>query len=322
MKPDSRKKKSARARRDLFRATASRCKGKVLIAGRDSVDLAPVIRLGSEETTVIETAEDRLPGHGTFDTVVLSGFLEHAGTDVERSLAAAWNLLAPEGRLVVNVPNQDSLPDSGQTRWFDRKSLRKLLLALGKPRLAGDQPYAWLCMVVKKEREGKKRLNRIQRDRYRVTARLCRGKVIELGCGEGYLASFISKRGLEVVGVDHSAAKIRRALEIHPHIQFAEGDIRDLGLPDQGFDTVVLAEVLEHIPEGPGAAMLATAWRLLKPGGRLVVSVPNEDCVPHHNHVREFDRRSLKRLLRPLGRARTVTDQPYRWLLMTVEKAS
>ena len=68
--------------------------------------------------------------------------------------------------------------------------------------------------------------------------------------------------------------------------------------------------------------MLVKAWKLLAPGGRLIVSVPNQDCVPHPNHVREFDRRSLKKVLGRWGRPRLITDQPYKWLMMTVEKTS
>jgi ubiquinone/menaquinone biosynthesis C-methylase UbiE len=121
--------------------------------------------------------------------------------------------------------------------------------------------------------------------------------------------------------VDISRDKISRARAAFPDLEFIECDIARLSLPDASFDTAVLAEVLEHVDEALGAVFLARAWRLLRPHGRLIVSVPNEDCIPHRNHVRVFDRRSLRALLRPLGRPKLVTDQPYKWLLMYVDKA-
>ena len=118
-----------------------------------------------------------------------------------------------------------------------------------------------------------------------------------------------------------SEEKIRRARKEHPGIPFMACDILGLSLPPESFDTVVLAEVLEHVPEKDGDAMLDKAWSLLRAGGRLIVSVPNEDCVPHPHHVRLFDRRSLRKLLASFGKPRLIADQPYKWLLMIVRKA-
>jgi 2-polyprenyl-3-methyl-5-hydroxy-6-metoxy-1,4-benzoquinol methylase len=205
-------------------------------------------------------------------------------------------------------------------RRFSRRGLRRLLKPLGKVKLTTDQPFRWLTMYVDKPRSSRRRPNRTCLNRFKVTARLCRGRVIELGCGEGNLTSRIRDRQLDVTGVDISRAKIRRAREEHPDIPFLQEDIRKLELPAEEFDTVVIAEVLEHVNEKVGTEILAKAWSLLKPGGRLIVSVPNEDCVPHPRHVREFDIRGLRRLLKAFGRPTIVTDQPFKWLMMYVEK--
>src|SRR5262249_6586501 len=144
--------------------------------------------------------------------------------------------------------------------------------------------------------------------------------VIELGCGEGDLTRLIRDRGLVVTGVDINDEKIRRARELYPDIPFLLEDIRNLELPAEEFDTVVLAEVLEHVNDDVGAEILARAWSLLKRGGRLIVSVPNENCVPHPNHVRQFDVQGLRNLLKALGKPTIVADQPFKWLMMYVEK--
>jgi 2-polyprenyl-3-methyl-5-hydroxy-6-metoxy-1,4-benzoquinol methylase len=319
-----------RALRWLCEATARRCRGPTAVLG-GVAQLAEAIRSRGLDAVEVDPASesaagDRAHPSGSFGTAVLCGVLEHASEkDAGRVLARAWDLVRPGGRLIVTVPNKDwpaaaDAEDDTPAREWNRRRLRRLLKRLGKPRLATDQPFRWLTMYVDKPRPHERRFHRTRHLRYRVTARLCRGKVIELGCGEGELSAMVCKRGHEVCGVDLSAEKIRRAREQHPEIPFIASDIRSLSLPDSSFDTAVLAEVLEHVDDAAGAEILAKAWALLKPRGRLIVSVPNEDCIPHPHHVRTFDRRGLKRLLAPLGRPRLVGDQPFKWLLMYVDK--
>lgn len=319
----TRDRKTRRAVRALAAALARRCRGRTLLYGQDP-EFGALLRAHHPDVEVAGPLDTSAPAsaRSLVGTVVLSGVLEgQEDEEARRRLAEAWALVAPGGRLLIAVPNPESETDSKGERAFDRGSLTRLLRELGKPRLATDQPYRWLTMYVSKPQEARPRENRTRRDRYRVTARLCKGRVIELGCGEGHLARAIADRGNEVVGVDISGEKISRARAAYPDLGFFECDIALLSLPNASFDTAVLAEVLEHVDDEVGATFLATAWRLLRPGGRLIVSVPNEDCIPHRNHVRVFDRRSLRALLKPLGRARLVGDQPYKWLMMYVDKA-
>lgn len=58
------------------------------------------------------------------------------------------------------------------------------------------------------------------------------------------------------------------------------------------------------------------------PGGRLIVSPPIEDCVPHRNHVRVCRRPGLEAELRPFGEPVLVTEQPYKWLPIYVDRGS
>lgn len=307
----------------LAQAVARRCRAPALVVQQR--DLGLTTALAERGVTLQEIEADHL-GSGaeeptTFRTVVITETLEYVAEDAaDEVLARAWLLVEPGGRLIVTVPNEGCASGTAQVRAFTRRRLRKVLQRLGQPRLATDQPYRWLMMYVEKPRAGGRPPPRTRRDRYRATARLCRGRVLELGSGEGHLARTIRDRGHEVVAVDLSVRKIETARASYPEIEFLRCDILELDLPDASFDTVVLAEVLEHVDAEHGEAMLAQAWRLLRPRGRLIVSVPNEDCIPHRNHVREFDRRSLARLLRRWGRPRLVTEQPFQWLMMYVDK--
>lgn len=316
-----------RATRALVRTLAARCRhrGPTAVLARDAAGFAAALRARGVAAVEHEIDDTGSPAaalrDGRFGSAIVFGVLERVGEETARTvLADAWALLRPGGRLLAVAPHGDGVRHADGVRAFRIRELRRMLRPLAKPALVTDQPFRWLAMSLEKPLGRARRPPRSRIDRYRVTARLCRGRVIELGCGEGHLSKMIHDRGLEVVGVDLSRVKIRHARDAYPEIPFLESDILRLELPDASFDTAILAEVLEHVPAATGDAMLRRAWRLLRAGGRLIVSVPYEDLIPHPNHVRQFDRRSLRAMLRPYGRARLVADQPLKWLLVRVEK--
>ncbi len=298
------------AARRLNKRTAARCHRRTLVLGRDGAELGQVIRARGLDVVLVDPSRSEVAGE--FETVVVNDLLEHLAQDeVSVVLSRAWSSVSPGGRLIVTVPHEEN--------GFSGRRLKKALRDFGEPKLATDQPYRFLTMLVEKP-GGKPKLRRLWRDRYRSIAKRCRGRTVELGCGRGELTKLIHDRGHGVVGVDKNAKKIAIARASYPEVEFLMSDILSVDLPDGGFETAVLAEVLEHVSGDVGDAMLDKAWRLLGPNGRLIVSVPNEDCIPHPNHLREFDRRGLESLLGAYGRPRACTDQPFKWLLMFVDK--
>jgi SAM-dependent methyltransferase len=98
------------------------------------------------------------------------------------------------------------------------------------------------------------------------------GAVLDVGCGNGYMLAGLRARGWRVQGVeltDDGAAYARRTLGL----PVAVGPLGSLGLAEGSFDVVVFWQSFEHLPDPRGT--LATAARLLRPGGLVVVSVPN-----------------------------------------------
>ena len=328
-----------RAMHRLARVIASQCRGLTLILGdpgQDTVDILEKRKgvsswLGPRrwsaawhpehhDISVTDNDQDHGSGQaGEYETVLVTGILEYLDDNqLEQYLHAAWKQLGTSGRLVVCVPNEDCIENTDQLQRFDRKRLRRLMKVFGRPRLVTNQPYKWLIMYV----DMRARISRSAEERHRVIAGLCHGSVIELGCGRGALAGAIAARGLQVLGVDMNPQKVDKARTRYPGVTFMQRDILDLDLDSQRFDTVVLAEVLEHVTEEIGSRVLDKAWSLVSDGGRLVISVPNEDCVPHPNHLCEFDSKSLRKLLRPFGRAVLVSEQPYKYLLMYVDRSA
>ena len=97
------------------------------------------------------------------------------------------------------------------------------------------------------------------------------GRALDAGCGTGRHARRLVDLGHDVVGVDLTPEMIDRARGRVPEARFLEGDLRALPLPDAAFDLVVCGLALAHLPDlSPAVAELA---RVLRPGGRLLVSV-------------------------------------------------
>jgi len=95
-------------------------------------------------------------------------------------------------------------------------------------------------------------------------------RVLDAGCGNGYLAGLIAKRGYDVTGIERPGF----ATAFPESARLVEADL-DQGLPqlDGVFDYVICADVLEHLRDP--AALLRACRRRLAPGGRLIGSLPN-----------------------------------------------
>jgi SAM-dependent methyltransferase len=96
-------------------------------------------------------------------------------------------------------------------------------------------------------------------------------RVLDLGCRYGALTRWYLE-GNEVVGIDVDREALAGAAELGIETHWADVE-EPLAFPDASFDVVVAGELLEHVREP--ARVVAEARRVLRPGGRLVASVPN-----------------------------------------------
>jgi SAM-dependent methyltransferase len=99
------------------------------------------------------------------------------------------------------------------------------------------------------------------------------GPTLDVGCGDGHFAAACIGRRLEA-GIDPNPASAAEARAAGVYRQVLTGSAADLPFGDAQFSSVVSNCVLEHIP--PLDESLAEIYRVLKPGGKLVITVPSE----------------------------------------------
>lgn len=98
--------------------------------------------------------------------------------------------------------------------------------------------------------------------------------IVDLGAGEGVLAQLLARRANSVICIDNSAAMVKVGTELarehgFDNLTYKLGDIEEVPLPDNSTDLALLSQALHHA--GKPEKALAEAWRILRPGGRLVV---------------------------------------------------
>jgi SAM-dependent methyltransferase len=114
--------------------------------------------------------------------------------------------------------------------------------------------------------------------RYEFALPFCAGKdVLDAACGVGYGTALLAERAREVVGldVDGDAIAYARRRYAAANVEFREGDVVELDLPDDSFDVVCSFETIEHVSDAD--AFLQQVRRVLRPGGVFLVSTPRAD---------------------------------------------
>lgn len=122
--------------------------------------------------------------------------------------------------------------------------------------------------------------------------------VLDAGCGDGRVAYELVRRGGQVLGIDTSDRAISLARVLVPKASFLVGTITEIrGCDNDFFDRSLALEVLEHLGEEEREQAVRELYRVLKPEGILIVSVPSIRVPLLDKHYVHFSEMTLKNLL-------------------------
>ena len=101
-------------------------------------------------------------------------------------------------------------------------------------------------------------------------------RILDLGCGTGYLTNLIAKSGAQVIGIDHSEDMISKARETYPQLDFKLKPATDFYF-DRPFDAIFSNAVLHWVLEKESA--IDCMFKNLKTGARLVLEMGGKNNV-------------------------------------------
>lgn len=97
--------------------------------------------------------------------------------------------------------------------------------------------------------------------------------ILDIGCGSGRVAEFLSDREFDVVGIDISRKMLELAKEKVPNVEFLRQDMRSLDFPRETFDGVLALYSIIHVPRKYHPGIFKKINRVLKPKGIAMISV-------------------------------------------------
>ena len=206
-------------------------------------------------------------------------------------------------RLAQEMPAP--VPEALAIADYEMRECASCGLVFADPMQSGDAPYyEWVT--------GFPQYHASARWEWRAMRRLLKGRgharILDIGCGDGTFLAFVADLpGIEVLGIDLSAANVERARARGVNARHAS--LEDLGKEGTRFDVVSMSHVLEHVADP--LRVIESAKQLLDKGGEIVLSVPYSPTsreylkpdimnLPPH-HLTRWKMGSLRRLAERSG---------------------
>lgn len=145
-----------------------------------------------------------------------------------------------------------------------------------------EQPYHWML------RRNDKGLYELRSKTVKKLLEPLKGKkILDVGCGDGKFTSALA-RETETIGIDFSENAIRFAKCLVPEASFLVMNATQMEFPDANFDVVTCLDVIEHLPGHRVKKVIDEIYRVLKPEGVFIISVPSKRMPLVHKHYRHY----------------------------------
>ena len=125
-----------------------------------------------------------------------------------------------------------------------------------------------------------KPLDRQLLDRFAASVRDV-GAACDMGCGPGHVARYLHQQGVQMCGIDLSVEMVKRARRLTPAVEFRQGDMIGLDVPDQTWAGIAAFYSIIHIHRGDVTRALGELRRVLRPNGILLLAFHVGDDTIH-----------------------------------------
>ncbi len=122
-------------------------------------------------------------------------------------------------------------------------------------------------------------------------------RVLDLGCGHGRLINLFDGLKIDYHGLDHSGELIEAAKRRFPGHSFQVGDVRQLPYSDALFGSVWLIALLHHLPPSASAKAIKEACRVVRPSGKVIITV----WQPHFSWLKNWRRHGRRSFFKKWG---------------------
>jgi SAM-dependent methyltransferase len=185
------------------------------------------------------------------------------------------------------VEGPDAIP-GGSGLWFVVVQCQDCGLCFTNPRPSASSigqfyPAAYVCHSLPRVRRPRpwwktafRWLRRSNKER-RTLPPSGQGRLLDFGCGGGSFLARMRQRGWKVMGLDCSLPTVQR-VQSELGLEALCGTLPNADLESGSFDLITMWQALEHVHQP--FEVLRDAHRLLAPGGKLLVAVPNIDSLP------------------------------------------
>jgi|TARA_B100000959_G_scaffold173881_1_gene182047 SAM-dependent methyltransferase len=133
---------------------------------------------------------------------------------------------------------------------------------------------------------------------YLEASKMISGKVLEIGCGEGYGLTELAPKTEEYIAIDKYNTPISNEIKQKNNIKFKQMEVPPLeGVNENSIDFIITFQVIEHINND--RLFISEIFRVLKPGGKLILTTPNKLMSLTRNpwHIREYNPIQMREIL-------------------------